>query len=196
MDGGDDQAPMIDPVLAGKSDLVLQAHDAHSGEHDPNLDADIAPRFLVGRTVQSTQTSAGMLQGVVKAYQMRKRVFVVKFYKAGKGAKRAVKTGIYTHAELLKVLFYPKPADAKDEGAGGKGGKGKGGGDKLLPRTRAMQTLLRRELKDKDEICFQELAEGESRHGVAGCFFELLVLKTKGLIELNQDEAYVGDEKR
>jgi hypothetical protein len=89
-------------------------------------------------------------------------------------------------------------ASSQDDGedAGGKGGKGKGGGEKLLPRTRAMQTLLRRELKDKDEICFQELAEGESRHGVAGCFFELLVLKTKGLIELNQDEAYVGDEKR
>ena len=82
--------------------------------------------------------------------------------------------------------------DEDDDAASQEGEAGKGGADstKLLPRTKAMQTLLRRELKDKEEICFQDLAEGESRHGVAGCFFELLVLKTKGLIELNQDEAY------
>ena len=68
----------------------------------------------------------------------------------------------------------------------------------LPARTRAMLTLMRRELKEKGEwmegvrhsgICFQALAEGETQEGVAGCFSELIALKSEGLVELHQDKA-------
>jgi chromatin segregation and condensation protein Rec8/ScpA/Scc1 (kleisin family) len=58
-------------------------------------------------------------------------------------------------------------------------------------RTANMMKLLQRELPgDEDTVSYQSLAENRRRRTVAGCFFEVLQLKTWGRIDVQQDEAY------
>jgi cohesin complex subunit SCC1 len=58
-------------------------------------------------------------------------------------------------------------------------------------RTANMMKLLQRELPNEDDtVSYQSLAENRRRRTVAGCFFEVLQLKTCGRIDVQQDEAY------
>jgi len=59
-------------------------------------------------------------------------------------------------------------------------------------RTQKMESLLRQEMRP-DGLSYNGLVEtqaNKSRHLAAACFFELLVLKTNGVIEVSQDKPY------
>ncbi|GAM19980.1 hypothetical protein SAMD00019534_031550 [Acytostelium subglobosum LB1] len=61
------------------------------------------------------------------------------------------------------------------------------------PRTSTMHTVLNNYFNthNTNSINFESLvADKQTRVAVAGTFYEMLVLKTKGLVEVHQDEAY------
>mmetsp|Transcript_142202 Transcript_142202/g.247873 ORF Transcript_142202/g.247873 Transcript_142202/m.247873 type:complete len:554 (-) Transcript_142202:8-1669(-) len=60
-------------------------------------------------------------------------------------------------------------------------------------RSEKMHSFLAKEFSESGarELTFEKLCESHSdgrRHAIAGCFFELLVLKTNGVIELEQED--------
>ncbi|GBG23954.1 NADH-ubiquinone oxidoreductase chain 2 [Hondaea fermentalgiana] len=57
-------------------------------------------------------------------------------------------------------------------------------------RTANMLRLCRTVLDDRDTITYQFLAKNKNKRTVAGCFFEILQLKTWDRIDLAQDEPY------
>ena len=56
-----------------------------------------------------------------------------------------------------------------------------------------MMQFLQDQLKNSDEITYQSLAKGRSRRTVAGCFFEVLQLKTLNRIEVDQSDGPYTD---
>jgi len=61
---------------------------------------------------------------------------------------------------------------------------------KLKNRTSTALKILRSKMGDSDSISFSSLTNSVARGPVAATFFELLVLKSKGLIDLEQNESY------
>lgn len=57
-------------------------------------------------------------------------------------------------------------------------------------RTKRVLETLNSSLEEKDSITYRELAGKSSRHTVAGCFFELLVLKSWDVVDVDQAEPY------
>jgi cohesin complex subunit SCC1 len=62
--------------------------------------------------------------------------------------------------------------------------------DHITKRTKKMMTSLRAGFEEADEITFSEMAGGKNRRVAAACMFELLVLKTKDYIHVEQAEPY------
>mmetsp|Transcript_85500 Transcript_85500/g.207226 ORF Transcript_85500/g.207226 Transcript_85500/m.207226 type:complete len:473 (-) Transcript_85500:24-1442(-) len=57
-------------------------------------------------------------------------------------------------------------------------------------RTKRVLETLNASLESRESISYRDLAGKSSRHTVAGCFFELLVLKSWDVVDVEQDEAY------
>eukprot|EP00397_Hematodinium_sp_SG-2012_P019449 GEMP01019983.1.p1 GENE.GEMP01019983.1~~GEMP01019983.1.p1 ORF type:complete len:533 (+),score=100.28 GEMP01019983.1:75-1673(+) len=62
-------------------------------------------------------------------------------------------------------------------------------------RTQKMEALVQQEMTrvSEDGICYKEMCRtqgSKNRHLIAACFFELLVLKTNGVIEVKQSKPY------
>ena len=60
----------------------------------------------------------------------------------------------------------------------------------LTKRTQKMMTSLKAGFEEADEITYNGMTAGKNRRTAAACLFELLVLKTKGYIEVVQPEPY------
>jgi len=67
-------------------------------------------------------------------------------------------------------------------------------GQNWHPHTVKVFKLLQRQFQTKDVVSYNTIARGTKRRTAAGCFFELLQLKTWDYIELQQSEAF-GDIK-
>ena len=57
-------------------------------------------------------------------------------------------------------------------------------------RSAKIHEYLKKKMRDEKEMSYKEFVQGKKRKPVVGCFFELLVLKTQGVIDLEQNEAY------
>ena len=62
--------------------------------------------------------------------------------------------------------------------------------DHLTKRTQKMMTSLKAGFEEADEITYNGMTTGKNRRTAAACLFELLVLKTKGYIEVDQAQPY------
>lgn len=60
----------------------------------------------------------------------------------------------------------------------------------ITKRTQQMMANLRAGFKDADELSYQGITEGRPRRTAAAVFFELLVLKTKDYVDVEQPEPY------
>lgn len=60
----------------------------------------------------------------------------------------------------------------------------------LTKRTQKMMSSLKAGFEDADEISYAGMTAGKNRRTAAACFFELLVIKTKGFIDVKQPEPY------
>ena len=60
-------------------------------------------------------------------------------------------------------------------------------------RTVAMMQFLKDQLESAESITYQSLAQGRSRRTVAGCFFEILQLKTLNRIDVDQPGGSYAD---
>lgn len=99
------------------------------------------------------------------------------------------------------IVVRPSPA-ASSEANGINGGnseqRGQGGSSPFESRevwnsrTVNMMRLLQGKLGQNSVLTYQELADGRTRKTVAGCFWEVLQLKSWGRIDIEQDEPY-GD---
>ena len=63
---------------------------------------------------------------------------------------------------------------------------------RLNKRTTKMMSSLRTGFESEDVLSYNDMTSGKTRRIAAACIFELLVLKTKGYINVDQTEAY-GD---
>ena len=68
-----------------------------------------------------------------------------------------------------------------------------GEASKWNKRTLAMMQFLKGTLEGADSVSYQSLAKGRARRTVAGCFFELLQLKTLGRIDVDQSAGAYTD---
>mmetsp|Transcript_22698 Transcript_22698/g.79373 ORF Transcript_22698/g.79373 Transcript_22698/m.79373 type:complete len:598 (-) Transcript_22698:236-2029(-) len=59
-------------------------------------------------------------------------------------------------------------------------------------RTKRVLETLNASLETRESTTYKDLAGSSSRHTVAGCFFELLVLKSWDVVDVDQEDAY-GD---
>ena len=59
-------------------------------------------------------------------------------------------------------------------------------------RTQAMKEKLQSEFEETETVSFKAMTTGGSRKNAATSLFELLVLKTKGFIDVEQPKAF-GD---
>lgn len=53
-----------------------------------------------------------------------------------------------------------------------------------------MQKFLEKSFKESEELSYQKLVENRKRSTVAQTFFELLVLKSRNIIDLKQEQPY------
>jgi len=60
----------------------------------------------------------------------------------------------------------------------------------LTVRTQKMMTSLRTGFETKESLSYEGMTAGKDRRAAAACLFEILVLKTKDYIEVQQDEPY------
>ncbi|ELP93551.1 cohesin subunit rad21, putative [Entamoeba invadens IP1] len=62
--------------------------------------------------------------------------------------------------------------------------------DSWTMRSAKIHNFLKKAMGDKKEMSYKTFVEGKRRKPVVGCFFELLVLKTQGVIDLEQQTPY------
>jgi len=62
--------------------------------------------------------------------------------------------------------------------------------DSWNARTALVMEVLQDQLRDKDEVTFDEISTGITRKTAAACFLEILQLKTWGLLKASQDEPF------
>ncbi|EDR21624.1 cohesin subunit rad21, putative [Entamoeba dispar SAW760] len=62
--------------------------------------------------------------------------------------------------------------------------------DSWTSRSAKIHNFLKRSMGERTEMSYKAFVQGKKRKPVVGCFFELLVLKTQGVIDLQQQEAY------
>lgn len=65
-------------------------------------------------------------------------------------------------------------------------------GEGLTERTKKMHKFLTNNFREKEELNYLQMISGKNRKTVVGTFFELLVLKSRGIVDLKQSAPY-GD---
>ena len=62
--------------------------------------------------------------------------------------------------------------------------------ESISKRTSVMQKFLEKSFKESEELSYQKLVENRKRSTVAQTFFELLVLKSRNIVDLKQEQPY------